>query len=185
MQEVPWDSPQNKILGLIRSIPDLIDEMIYEEKLSRWMIKLTSNKMRFVWDVATVLSIIINGIIIFGYETRLYYQDDGSIFVNHYIHPIPRTALLVFGIIQVLVSFMILFMYLVTQGELIIKRRWRDIVQKNVMKSKGKVLELSPHKQKLSQKEALLVLMFKGPEADEFTVDGRKKFGYFTVWFKY
>ena len=80
---------------------------------------------------------------------------------------------------------MILFMYLVTQGELIVKRRWRDLVLKNVMKSKGKVLELSPHKQKLSQKEALLVLMFKGPEADEFNIDGQKKFGYFTVWFKY
>ena len=35
MQSVPRDSPQNKILGLINAIPDLIDEMIYEEKLSR------------------------------------------------------------------------------------------------------------------------------------------------------
>jgi|JI10StandDraft_1071094.scaffolds.fasta_scaffold269302_2 hypothetical protein len=35
MQEVPRDSPQNKILGLIKAIPDLIDEMIYQEKLSR------------------------------------------------------------------------------------------------------------------------------------------------------
>ena len=71
-------------------------------------------------------------------------------------------------------------MYLITQSGLIIKKKWRELVYKNILKDNIK-MNFTPKNKEMTLKEAKMIMKYKGPEADEFNRNGKKEFGFFSL----
>ena len=94
----------------------------------------TSVKFNFIRDLATLISFIINAIILFAYSWTFSHNVD-----IEYIEPLfgvigaPKT-IDIFGYIQ-LVLFSVLFIFWgMLRFSLIIRKGWRDIVNQNKSK---------------------------------------------------
>ena len=64
MLTVNRESQSNKVDGLMTAAPDLIDEMIYNEGLSRSSFAITPSRLAMLKDFSTVLSVLMNIILI-------------------------------------------------------------------------------------------------------------------------
>ena len=88
----------------------------------------TSVKFNFIRDLATLISFIINGIILFSYSWTFSHN------INiQYIEPLfdaidaPRT-IDIFGYIQIVLYSVLFFFWCMLRFSLIIRKGWRDIV---------------------------------------------------------
>jgi hypothetical protein len=75
MLGVNRDSQANKVEGLMTAAPDLIDEMIHNEALSRSKFAVTPERLAMLKDFSTLLSVIMNLILIAFLERRGHYRE--------------------------------------------------------------------------------------------------------------
>lgn len=99
MMTVNRKSPQHKILDFLKKTPDLIDEMFHWEKLSWAFILITEERLNMFYDFSTLLSFVINIIILFGYKWRMNFREDGFIHRYPYINVYADYAIFILGLI--------------------------------------------------------------------------------------
>jgi hypothetical protein len=68
MREVDRTSPQQKIMDLLKAVPDIVDEMDHIELLSRATIKVTPTLMDNIRLVSLLNAVALNGLIVAFYE---------------------------------------------------------------------------------------------------------------------
>ena len=84
---VPRETQQEKISGLIEGIPGFIDEMDHIEKMKKTKIKLTPETVTKVRDFSTLLAVLIAMIILIFFKYELVPRDDGAYDYKPYIPP--------------------------------------------------------------------------------------------------
>ena len=99
MLNVDRTSPQQKILGLLKVVPDLIDEMDHVEVLSRQQIQVTPDRLNFLRDCSTLLAVGISVIIVTFYKYDSIVYSDGSLDIGPTIAETPGFAIIVLGYI--------------------------------------------------------------------------------------
>ena len=82
---VDRDSPQLKIAGFIEAMPDLIDNMEHTERLNRGLIKITQETVLKIRNLAYLVALTINIIILSHYEITS--SSDGT--NPYYMHAEP------------------------------------------------------------------------------------------------
>ena len=111
---VERDSAQAKILGFLKEIPNLIDNMKHVEKLSRALIQITPSKISFIRDLSTLISFIINVLMIIYYKQELVPQTDGSSVYQPVIVAWASDAISWLGLLQCITSLTMLIGWLYT-----------------------------------------------------------------------
>jgi|LauGreDrversion4_2_1035121.scaffolds.fasta_scaffold165832_3 hypothetical protein len=77
MREVDRTSPQQKIMDLLKAVPDIVDEMDHIELLSRATIKVTPALMDNIRLVSLLNAVALNGLIVAFYEYGIGSAPDG------------------------------------------------------------------------------------------------------------
>lgn len=141
--------------------PDLIDEMIYNEGLSRSKLAITPERLAMLKDFCTVLSVIMNVILIAFTERVGHYREV-------YIPELAEDIIAYGGIVQAVASGMLILFYAMARGGLITKAKWRDFVKGNAKRMKPFENEDRLDITEMSIEMTHTILMTKGPEAGEF-----------------
>ena len=75
MENVNRESQSNKVEGLMNAAPDLIDEMLHNEGLSRSKFAITPERLAMLKDFSTLLSVLMNLVLIIFVERRNHYRE--------------------------------------------------------------------------------------------------------------
>ena len=70
-------SPQEKILGLLKAVPELVDEMEHIEVLSRATIQITPERLAKLRDFSNLLSLAICTLMVCFYEYGVQFDENG------------------------------------------------------------------------------------------------------------
>jgi hypothetical protein len=111
--------PYNKIFGLVSKAPDLLTEMKINERLEQQSFHVTPEKVSKLRDMAMVLVLVINYLLIFYYDYEE--GDDTTLDVPSAIN----TAVFALGVAQLGFSFLVLVGWSVLKAELVVIRGWR------------------------------------------------------------
>lgn len=182
MISVDRSSPQEKILGLLKAVPEMVDEMEHIEVLSRATIQITPERLAMLRDFSNLLSLAICVIMIAYYEYAVTFNSDGLPFVGPVIPDSSyqaTIAMLALGYLQIAVAVCLLLGQLITRAHLIMKSRWREYVEENRIKyqnllnsKKDEAESFSVIKAKdLSLADARMILLTQGPDANEFLME--------------
>lgn len=117
---VDRESAQTKIIGFLEAVPDLIDEMTHVEKLSRADLKITPNSLNFFQNIAILLALAINVIMLIFYE-RSSLGTSGHLYAGATIPDSVDITLMVLGITQAVIAVIILIGWYVTRAVLLMK----------------------------------------------------------------
>lgn len=178
MLEINRESQSTKVEGLMNSAPDLIDEMIYNEELSRSKFAITPERMSALKDFSTFLSVLMNLILIVFTERTNHFRE---VYVPEYA----SDAIWYCGIVQGAASGILILFYAMARGGLITKAKWRDFVKANQKELKPFDNEDRLEISEMSVEMTHTILMTKGPEAGEFETDEGLVFGNFYTRFEY
>ena len=69
------ESQSNKVEGLMNAAPDLIDEMMHNEELSRSKFAITPERLALLKDFSTLLSVLMNLILIVFVKRTNNYRE--------------------------------------------------------------------------------------------------------------
>lgn len=94
---VERETQQDKIIGLLSSIPSFIDEMEHLDAMKYQYLKLPPRLVLSIRDFSTILSIAIAFVIIFQYKYTKVLRDDGAYDYRPYITPQYENIMKVFG----------------------------------------------------------------------------------------
>jgi hypothetical protein len=75
MLEVNRESQSNKVEGLMKAGPDLIDEMMHNEALGRSKFAITPERLALLKDFSTLLSVLMNLILIIFVERTNHFRE--------------------------------------------------------------------------------------------------------------
>ena len=174
MINVDRESQSTKVRDLIRAVPDLIDEMILNEELSRATLQITPKKLRDLKDFSTLIGIVMNIIFLFSNRKFHYRELDIEDWVINSIE--------ILGYVQGTSSLILIFFFIINKKDLIIKKKWREYIHENQDK-----YTLLPNEDRLDVNEMSfemthLILMLKGPGSPEFNLGPQPNFGnFFTI----
>lgn len=167
MLSVNRETPSNKIVDMMTRASDLIDEMIYNEKMAKHIFTPTVGKIEFLRNLSMVVTLFVNYMIIFSFD----HADESGTKVS-----IPynvRYIIYVSAIFILVLNSLVLLAYLRIKLPLIIKRGWRKIVEVNIEKEP---VEHKPARE-LSVAQTKRILLTRGPNAVEFNMEGTRDFG--------
>ncbi|KAL4466941.1 hypothetical protein ABPG74_010538 [Tetrahymena malaccensis] len=181
MEEIPRSTTSEKIEGLVEATVDLFDEMEHLAFLKKQIFNFSSNRLQALMLISYSLALAINLTILFTYKLTF----DEFMKAKNYIKPEAYTTTVVFGAIQFATVLIIVLFYIVIHGPLIIKRSWHAIQEENEKFKKQQEEERIIEAKYLSLRDAVSVLMTKGPNAEEFWKSGQRDFGHFFVAFFY
>ena len=119
------ESAQTKIISFLKAVPDLIDEMQHVERLSRADLKITPSTLNFFQNLAILLAVAINILMIIFYE-RSSLGSSGYIYSGATIPDAVDITLMVLGITQAVIAVIILIGWYVTKAVLLMKQKWRE-----------------------------------------------------------
>ena len=178
MLGVNRESQANKVEGLMTAAPDLIDEMIHNEGLSRSKFAITPERLAMLKDFSTFLSVLMNLILIAFVERVNHYREV-------YVPEFASQAIVYGGIIQGISSGVLIIFYAMARGGLITKAKWREFVKEN-----QKSMPVFENEDRLDVTEMSIemthsILMTKGPEAPEFEGEEGFIFGNCYTKFEY
>jgi hypothetical protein len=78
LSNVERETQQDKIMGLLKAIPGLIDEMDHLEQMKSKIIKLPPRVVLLVRDISTLIGFGIASVIIYRFQYVKVLRDDGS-----------------------------------------------------------------------------------------------------------
>ena len=181
MANVNRESPNEKINGLVGSSDELFDEMTHMAFLKSHIPIFSPSHYNLLRDFSTIISLIINIIIISTY----YYTVNDGVSVKQ-IGNGPTQAINVFGYIQIVTSCLMIVFWLVINAPMILRRRWRQAVEDAQVKDEDHedilavlgddydICELPLHL-------VLEVLRRKGPYDPVFNQNGKRDYGHVFV----
>jgi len=121
MQKAIRESQSTKVKSLLDSIPDLKDEMIHNEELSRATIQITPTRLMFLKDFSTVVGLIMNSLYLCFAKRMFHYRAlDIPTWVIDSIE--------ILGFIQGSSSFVLIFFFAINKKNLITKAKWREFL---------------------------------------------------------
>ena len=82
MANVSRDSPQLKIAGFIEAMPDLKDNMEHTERLNRGFIKITQDTVLKIRNVAYLIALAINILILSLYQIDSYNTGSNPYYIK-------------------------------------------------------------------------------------------------------
>lgn len=200
MHAIDRTSPQQKIIGLLRAVPELVDEMVHIEELSHATIEITPSRLNFMRDFSTLLALAICTLMIVFYEYGVHYDDTGNALIGPTAPADVLLVMQILGFTQFVIAIILLIGQLITRARLIIKSGWRAAVETNrikyqnlldLTKDSGAGDSYSTIKAKdLSLLDARMILLTQGPDADEFLIDDdetetKRDFGHFILKLEY
>ena len=140
---VDRESQATKVMGLMVSVPDLIDEMNHNEELDKAILKITPQRLGALKDFSTFVGLIINLIFLCFSNRKYHYREiDIQDWVIQWIG--------ILGIIQGASSGILIFFYAINKKKLITQRKWRDFIDYN---QADKRFELIPNVDRLDVTE--------------------------------
>eukprot|EP00347_Sterkiella_histriomuscorum_P021853 403332539 len=187
-------SPQQKILGLLKAVPDLIDEMEHVELLSRQTIQVTPDRLNFLRDCSTLLAVGISILIIGFYKYDSIIYSDGSIDIGPTIAVTPGSVIVILGYIQLGTAAILLVGWIINKASLIIKAGWRSYIEENRIKHQSALLKIKNNEsgvfgikksKDMNLLDARMVLLTQGPDAQEFQNDGKLDLGHVILKLEY
>jgi len=131
MISIDRSSPQQKIIGLLRAVPELVDEMTHIEHLSRSTIQITPTRLNIIRDFSTILALVCCALVLAFYEYGLELDESGNYLLGPTADPDVLFGIKILGYIQFCTAIMILIGELITRAHLIIRSSWRHYVEKN------------------------------------------------------
>ena len=167
MISVDRESQQTKVRDLLDNVPDLIDEMIHNEELSRATIQITPQRLTALKDFSSVVGLVINFLFLYYSKHKYHYKyldiPDWTV-----------DAVEILGYIQGSSSLILIFFFAINKLNLITKKKWREYISEN--ETRDPPYELIPNDermeiQEMSYEMTHLILMLKGPDAPEFNID--------------
>ena len=78
MISIDRTSPQQKIIGLLRAVPELVDEMEHIEVLSHSSIQITPTRLNFLRDISTLIALAVSALVLIFYEYGIEYDEAGN-----------------------------------------------------------------------------------------------------------
>lgn len=78
MLSIDRTSPQQKIIGMLRAIPEIVDEMEHIEMLSKSSIEITPTKLNALRDISTVIALAVCVLMVIFYEYNIEFDDAGD-----------------------------------------------------------------------------------------------------------
>lgn len=162
----------------MNAAPDLIDEMLHNEGLSRSKFAITPERLAMLKDFSTLLSVLMNLVLIIFVERTNRYREVS----------VPQFAedMIVYGgIIQGVSSGVLIIFYAMARGGLITKAKWREFVKVNAKEMTPFENEDRLDLHEMSVEMTHTILMTKGPESPDFEDDGKLVFGNCYTKFEY
>jgi len=121
MRSADRESHATKVNDLLAAVPDLIDEMNHNEKLSKATIKITPARLTGLKDFSSVVGIIINFICVYHTAKKYHFKVlDITDWVVYYIG--------ILRWVQGSSSFVLIFFFAINKMNLITKKAWREFV---------------------------------------------------------
>jgi hypothetical protein len=129
MIQVDRSSPQQKIIGLLKAVPELVDEMEHIETLSKSSIQITPTRLNALRDFSTLLALAVCSLVLIFYEYGIDFDAEGNASLGPTAPPPIKEAISILGYIQLCTAFLLLMGELYTRSHLIIKSGWREYVE--------------------------------------------------------
>lgn len=166
MTDVNRESQQSKVRDLLLAVPNLIDEMHHNDYLNRATIKITPERLMFLKDFSSVVGLIMN-LTFLCFATRKWHYKilevpDWAIDTIEYL-----------GYIQGSSSLILIFFFAINKKKLITNIMWRDMIAENNNRDGYEIMDNEERfdVDEMSYEMTHMILMMKGPEANEFNVD--------------
>jgi hypothetical protein len=129
MQQVDRSSPQQKIIGLLKAVPELVDEMEHIEMLSKSTIQITPQRLNLLRDISTLMALAACTLVLIFYEYNVEFNEAGDALLGPTAPTNIKEAIAILGYIQLCTAFLLLMGELYTRAHLIIKSGWREYVE--------------------------------------------------------
>jgi len=195
MNSVNRDSANQKLMGLINTSSDLIDEMRHVEKISKKTFQITPQRLAKIRDISFMLSLLIN-IVMLGWceKSSNSVENDtcGVPFLRVDFCSMPcwgNWMIFALGCCQALASATMLVSWAGNRAALIIASEWRQLAQKNKIDAKPAEDEDELYKSlmpdELSVNETRHILRTRGKDAEEFHREGKRSFGHILTTMEY
>ena len=203
MQKVKRDSPNEKIMGLLKASSDLYDEMEYMTYLKTWNLSINAASLSSLRDISTLIALFLNILMLATFYRRIQTDPDQSDFSNvntiitaggidgTYSGYVVTALLWAFGATQVATSGLMLIYWIVLYSKLVIKKKWRELVKENKQKMWNKEREDEIDEmdsfdiENIDGKLGLYILYVKGPDSKLFIKHGKVNFGSNFLKFNY
>lgn len=183
MVNVNRESATEKINGLVNAAPDLFDEMNHTATLKEQVFFFSQKKYNTIRDFSTLISLIINIIIIAGYTTKVSDGESARRISNEV-----TTTINVLGFIQLGTTSTMIVFWIILHGPVILRRRWREYVQETKAKLKEDDVDILANLEdedydirELPLPIVLEILARKGPYDPVFNPDGKRHYGHFFI----
>lgn len=171
MNEVDRESQQTKVKGLMEAAPDLIDEMRHVESLQKAKLKITPTLMAQLKDFSNIVGLIIS-------LSQLFFLRRINNYRDPYVPEQIKLMIFCLGIVQGCSSGILIVFYAINKYALVTKAGWRDYNKQNKNKIEVPVNDQRLSVGEMSIEQTHLILMLKGPEAEEFNMNkGVRDFG--------
>lgn len=151
---------------LLYAVPNLIDEMNHNDELNRATLKVTPERLMALKDFSSLVGLIMNlNFLIFA--TRIFHYK---------ILEVPEwviSTIEYLGYVQGSSSLILIFFFAINKKKLITNIMWRDMIAENQGKDGYNVFENDDRLDvnEMSYEMTHVILMVKGPEANEFNLD--------------
>jgi len=182
MVNVNRESATEKINGLVNAAPDLFDEMNHTASLKEQIFFFSQKKYNAIRDFSTLLSLIINVIIVASYTTDVS-DGDSARKISDQV----TVTINVLGYIQLVTSSTMIIFWMILHGPVILGRKWRDYVHEQKAKRKEDDFDILANLEEEDDIESLPlpivmeILARKGPYDPVFNPDGKRNYGHFFI----
>jgi hypothetical protein len=75
MNSVDRESNATKVSGLMKAVPDLMDEMKHNENLTKMFIEITPKRLTDLKDVSTIIGLLINFLFLSFARKKFHYRE--------------------------------------------------------------------------------------------------------------
>ena len=195
MSEVKRDSPNEKIMGLLSASSDLFNEMEHMTYLKTWKIRFTAARLSLFRNLSTLIALFLNILMLATFYRRIEtdpnqtdFTSVSSVVVEGGVEGSQdgknvNILLWSFGATQVATSGLMVIYWIVLYSELVIKRKWRELVKENKQKIINNRYEEEIEEMdsfdigEVDSKLAQYLLFVKGPDSKFFLKNGKRYFG--------
>ncbi len=133
MLNIDRTSPQQKIIGMLKAIPEIVDEMEHIEMLSKSSIEITPTKLNALRDVSTIIALAVCILMLIFYEYNIEFNDEGDALLGPTAPSIIKEVIKILGYVQFCTAITLLMGEMYTRAHLIVRTGWRKYVEENTI----------------------------------------------------
>lgn len=133
MISIDRTSPQQKIIGMLKAIPEIVDEMEHIEMLSKSSIEITPTRLNALRDVSTIIALAVCILMLIFYEYNIELTDDGNALLGPTAPTDIKEVIKILGYVQFCTAITLLMGEMYTRAHLIVRTGWRKYVEENTI----------------------------------------------------